>query len=332
MLDPKPHIRPRSPMLLPLAAVATATAAYAARTLVARRTERASAARLRPGSDGIIPGAGPIDLEGHGRGAALLLHGFGDTPQTLAYLAAHLNAQGWAVRAPLLPGHGRSLRAFAESRAEHWLSAAREELTAMRARHGRVALVGLSMGGALATILAAEQSDTPALALVAPYLSMPTLVQRVARAHHLCAPFAPYLAGRGERSIHDPSERPKNLAYGMSTPRLLFELLQVVRLAQAAAPRVVAPTLVVQSREDNRIPTDAGERSYALFQAPVRRLVWLEGCGHLITVDYERDRVFAAVEEWLGEHAASRGPAVASGPDPASNGVVRRAMLRQTPA
>jgi carboxylesterase len=317
-------------MLLPLAAVATA--AYAARALVARRTERTSAARLRPGADGIVPGAGPIELEGRGRGAALLLHGFGDTPQTLTYLAEHLNAQGWAVRAPLLPGHGRSLRAFAESRAEHWLSAAREGLAAMRARHGPVALVGLSMGGALATILAAEQQDTPAIALVAPYLSMPTLVQRVARAHHLCTPFAPYLAGRGERSIHDPSERPKNLAYGMSTPRLLFELLQVVRLARAAAPQVGAPTLVVQSREDNRIPADAGERAYALFQAPVRRLVWLEGCGHLITVDYGRDRVFAAVEEWLGEHAPPGGAVDTSAPDSTPNGVVRRALLRQTPA
>jgi len=291
-------------ILLPSLTLALSTA-YAARTIVARRAERAVAARLRLGADGIVEGAGAIDLAGDGPHAALLLHGFGDTPQTLRYLAEYLNARGWLVRAPLLPGHGRSLRAFAASRASDWLGAARAELAAMRARHGSVAIVGLSMGGALATVLAADEGDVPALALVAPYLSMPGWLRRLALAHRVCTPFVPYLHGRGERSIHDPSERLKSLAYGTSTPRLLFELLQVVRWANAAAPRVTAPTLVVQSREDNRIPADACEGAYARLGAREKRLLWLDGCGHLITVDYGRERVLEAVGAWLAANAAA---------------------------
>jgi len=308
-----------------LATLALATAgAYAAARLAARRRhERAVGARLKSGADGIIPGAGPIDLPGDGPYAVLILHGFGDTPQSVGYLAHYLNVRGWTVRAPLLPGHGRSLRAFAASRAEHWLAAARAELAAMRSRYGSVYVVGVSMGGALATVLAAEVEDVPALALVAPYLSMPARVQRIARLHPLVSAAAPYLPGRGERSIHDPGEQPKNLAYGVTTPRLLFELLRVVRMARDAAPRVTTPTLVIQSRDDHRIPPEACEQAFGLLGGRERRLLWVEGCGHLITVDYERERVFSAVSEWLGAHA----PATTARPRRAP----RRAALRETP-
>jgi esterase/lipase len=60
----------------------------------------------------------------------------------------------------------------------------------------------------------------------------------------------------------------------------------------------------VQSRQDNRIPPEAAERAFALFTTPERRLIWTEGNGHIITVDYGRQTIFAAVVEWLATHVA----------------------------
>src|SRR6185295_12120166 len=113
----------------------------------------------------------------------------------------------------------------------------------------------------------------------------------------------PFLRGGGDRSIRDPNEAARNLAYGFATPRLLVELRRVVERARVAAPTVSAPTLVVQSRQDNRIPPDAAERAFSLFRVPDRRLLWTEGNGHIITVDYGRQAVFAAVADWLEAHA-----------------------------
>jgi carboxylesterase len=278
------------------------------RARVARRARQAVAARLTLGSDGIVVGASPVEFPAADRGGVLLLHGFGDTPQTLGYLAAYLHAQGWGVHAPLLPGHGRTLDAFAASRMSEWLGAARDALTEMRARYDRVSIVGLSMGGSLATILAAETPDVRALVLLAPYLSMPTRLRRAARMHYALAVLLPYLRGGGERSIRDPSEASRNLAYGFTTPRLVFELSRVVAGARAAAPHVSAPTLVVQSRQDNRIPPDAAERAFALFTVPERRLIWTEGNGHIITVDYGYQTIFASVRDWLSAHARAADP------------------------
>jgi carboxylesterase len=277
------------------------------RALAARRIERASAARFAVSPDGIIVGAEAITL-GPPRAAhaALLFHGFGDTPRTLEYAAAELHARGYSVLAPLLPGHGRSLRVFAESRAEQWLAFAREAYREMRQRYERVSLVGLSMGGALATLLAAETDDLPALVLIAPYLGVPPHVRWLGRMHLPVSIWAPYLRGRNPSSIHDDAERARSLAYGGMTARNLRELAWLADGARAALPRVKAPTLIVQSREDNRVAPAVAQAAYDALTAQPKRLVWVEGCGHIITVDRCRAEVLSQLCEWLDDHARGR--------------------------
>jgi esterase/lipase len=126
----------------------------------------------------------------------------------------------------------------------------------------------------------------------------------------LAGALAPYLVTRSELSIRNPAERAKALGYGVTTPRLVRELLGVADRARAALPRVTAPTLYIQSREDNRLDRTVAERSFAALGARVKRLEWVEGCGHIITVDYGRERVVELVAEWLAEHLR---PGIASG-------------------
>lgn len=295
-------------MIGTLLALGAAGAALAVRQAAARRLHRMVAARIPVGPAGIVPGAEPFELAAHDPGApaALLVHGFGDTPQTLRYVAGALHAAGWHVRVPLLPGHGRTLADFGRSGARDWLAHARDELALLRARHGEVSIAGLSMGGAIASVLAAETPELRGLALLAPYLSMPNRIRRLARVHRLVGLALPWAAGRGERSIHDEREVARNLAYGVVAPHLLRELLRVVEESQRALPRITVPTLVVYSRQDNRVPVEAAEREYAKLRAPERELVWLERCGHLVTVDFEHDVVSARVTEFLGRHAGTR--------------------------
>ena len=120
-------------MLAPLL-VTAAVAAALLRLRAARRAERSYAQRRPPSVDGIVPGAEGFTLEGNTGRALLLLHGFGDTPQTLRYLGGRLHAAGFTVHAPLLPGHGRGLRDFATASAEDYARAARAELAWIRDR------------------------------------------------------------------------------------------------------------------------------------------------------------------------------------------------------
>ena len=171
----------------------------------------------------------------------------------------------------------------------------------MRATHRSVSIGGLSMGGAMAAILASESPDIKALVLIAPYLGMP-LTHRIASASHwMWGPIAGVQRSSSPRSILDPEERKKNLGYGAYTARLLYELWRLAAQARRALSSITAPTLVIQSKADPRISSSVAERALAALGAKDKKLCWAEG-GHIITVDFGREKVFAEVTDWLNRH------------------------------
>ena len=232
------------------------------------RATLATAYIVRPtGPSGIVVGADGFVLEHVKAPAVLLLHGAGDTPQTLRYLAGELHRRGFHVVAPLLPGHGRNLESFARVTADEIVVAARTALAELRADRAWVGVIGISMGGAIAARLAADTPDLPALGLASPYLAMPPRIARVAALAPLWGPFVPVMRSAEGISLLDGAERARSLAYGVFTPGALRALATIVRDAAAALPRVAAPTLVVQSREDNRNSVSAAERAFARLGA-----------------------------------------------------------------
>lgn len=261
----------------------------------------------------IIPGAGALDLRAGNARAILLLHGFGDTPQTLAYLARHLHERGFDVRVPLLPGHGRSIEAMDASSHTEWLDSARAELFAMRARYRWAAVGGLSMGGTIAAILAAEMCDLPSLVLIAPYLTMPRHLRWISSTSGVWSDIVGPIRAATTRSIIDPAERRANLSYGAVTGRSMRELSRLVGKARGALGRITAPTLFIQSEEDNRLSPQGARRAFSELRMESKKLVLTRDGGHIITVDYGRERVFEEVRTWLETGPGTFAPARAPG-------------------
>ena len=164
------------------------------------------------------------------------------------------------------------------------------------------------MGGALAVQLAAEHPEIPAVGLVAPYLAMPRRLERLAMLSSIWGVLVP--AGRSAEgmSVFDPVERDRNLAYGVFTAAGLRALRDSMRRAHAALPRVSAPTLMIQSREDNRITAPDAERAFALIGSHDKELQWVTGASHIITVDYGRDQVIARLAAFMESHLTPRAP------------------------
>jgi len=281
-----------------VAALAAARASYP------HYMERRAARRRRLGADGIIPGAASITLERAGAPAVLVLHGAGDTPQVVAELAEHLHASGFAVRAPLLFGHGRALRELRHVTSQRWLDDAEREYDALAAVHRTVALVGLSMGGALAIGLAARHPNTCSLVLLAPYVTMSPWMRTLARSSRVWGSAVPYFSSRGRRSIHDREAAARALGHGVFTPAALHALARVMDDARAMLPRVTAPTLVVQSVEDNRISPAAATQAFDAIGAPEKEMRWIRGAGHVITVDHGHQQVIDAATGWLRTHCS----------------------------
>jgi carboxylesterase len=286
-------------LLIPLVAGAGATW----RALSARRTERAYTSRFTAATGGVVAGAESFTLQGtNGRGL-LLLHGSGDTPQTLRYLAQRLNAAGYTVSAPLLPGHGRTPRDFTQVSATAYLATAREALDQLRARSSWLGVGGLSMGGGIAAQLAAESPDVRVLLLLAPYLTPSPSVRWAARTSAIWGLVQPYLGARGETSVHDIAARNASYAYGVFPPKALCALVETARRGRDALGRVTVPTLVINSEQDNRIPAALAAAATSTLRGPAERH-WVAGCGHVITVDYCKGKVVELVLAFLARHAA----------------------------
>lgn len=258
--------------------------------------------RRRLSAAGVVIGGEGFELARFGAPAVLLIHGAGDTPQTVHYLADELFARGYHVSAPLLPGHGRTIEDFRHVTAGAWSDAASAALSELQSRHEWVGVIGVSMGGALAVQLAAASPELPALGLVAPYLSMPHRIARAAQWSWLWGLLSPLVASSEGRSILDPAEQERNLAYGVFTAAALRALRETMRRAVAALPRVTVPTLLIQSREDNRIAVADTEREFARLGATEKRLEWISGAAHIITVDFGHERVNAALADWMDAH------------------------------
>lgn len=162
-----------------------------------------------------------------------------------------------------------------------------------------VGLLGLSMGGALAAIVAATAQSLPALVLLAPYVAMPPMLTAAALLHRAWGPLAGQFKGSSERSILDPEERAKTLAYGVTTAGALRQLLAVTRAARTALPSIAAPTLIMQSRNDNRVARKVAKHAYRTIPATDKRLVFVDNSGHVLTVDYDRALVVSEVRSWF---------------------------------
>ncbi len=100
-------------------------------------------------------------------GVAVLLHGMTDSPYSLRHIGELYRANGYAVVAIRLPGHGTVPAGLARAKAEDWEAAARLAVReAMRLAPGRpLHLVGYSNGATLAVIHALDATKDPALGM-----------------------------------------------------------------------------------------------------------------------------------------------------------------------
>lgn len=290
-------------------AVAATAAILVRRDLYRRSVERAFEARYggTRNVQGVIAGAEGFSLVGTGDRAMVLLHGYNDSPQTLRSPAAALHAAGWTVYVPLLPGHGRSLAAFAAATAIDWINAGRDAVREAMQRHPRVAVGGLSMGGAVAVIIAAEEPAVQGAMLFAPFLVHSRRLGAIAALWPLLTLWTKYLTGgKATRSIRDPRAREAIIAYRCSTPRLMRELKHVVLRARAALPAVRQPVFMAQSGDDYRIPPSQAQDAFNALGSSDKHLHWTTGNGHVITMDYGHSELSAEAVAWIESRVPAR--------------------------
>lgn len=229
----------------------------------------------------------PFIHQGSNGDAVLVLHGFTSGPASMRPWADALAAAGYSVSLPLLPGHGTSWQDLATTPFTDIVAAVAREYESLAARHARVFVCGLSMGGALALHLASSHSPA-GLVLVNPGLTFDQAAARFAGALRFVVPSV--------NAIADDIAMPGNSegAYTRTPVAGVHQLGKLFRATIDRLPRVSCPVLVYRSETDHVVP----ESSITALQrglgptAPltIRRL---PRSYHVATLDYDAQEIFA---------------------------------------
>jgi carboxylesterase len=200
------------------------------------------------------------------RGSALLIHGFMGTPAEMRPLAAALNDSGFRVYAPLLPGFGANISHLDQVGRREWLAAVGQIWSDLHARGDADVLLGFSMGGAIALHLANELPPSR-LILLAPLWKLlggdPRLqalpvvkhfvrtVRPFARADFSDPEIRRFFSGVTPNGDIDDPDMQNMIRNDIKLPTsTLDELRRLAANSVKLAPRITAPTLILQGTGD----------------------------------------------------------------------------------
>jgi carboxylesterase len=236
---------------------------------------------------------GPIDLEGR-TPLVLLFHGFAGTPWELQPVANALHGAGFAVHAPLLPGHGVSPEDLSRTGWHHWSAFVREHTERALARHGRILIVGMSLGGLLAidATVALQHRGVVGVVTLGCALRLSTTATgflTLAQALGDRMPDA-YLRKNGS-DVRDPAVRHANPGYSTNPLRAAREILHGQRAVRACLPALRVPLLALHGAKDGTAPLQASLELVDRAGSVDKVLIVLPRSGHLIAVDHDRDEV-----------------------------------------
>lgn len=253
-----------------------------------------------------LPDHSPFSSPAAGDGARIgvvLSHGFTGSPHGLRTWARSLADAGFAVRMPLLPGHGTSWQELARTRWTQWHGALDNAYLELEKECDHVFAAGLSMGGALALRIAATRPVSGVI-LVNPGLVIDDPRAPLAGILKLVLKSTPAIANDILKPGMDEGAYPRTPVAAAHELNKMFK--DTIRLL----PRVTAPVRVFRSTVDHVISDSSiVALRRGLTNAPLT-LTSLENSYHVATLDHDAEDIFRGSVEFirtvLADTASSR--------------------------
>jgi carboxylesterase len=246
----------------------------------------------------VIRGAEPFAF-GEGRDAVLFLHGWTSSPREMRFLAERIAPLGFRCEGPRLKGHGTRLEDLAPTRFPEYLAESEAAFSALAARHARVFVCGLSMGGLLALHLA-RAFPVAGLILVAPFLlpagrtfGIPNswLIGKV--------PLPAALAKGKDGPILDPEGLAGHIAYRAMPSASMVSVVLAARRLLAGLPRIISPALIFHAVHDRTSDFRGSQLLIERLGGEDKALVAFNRGNHVLTLDFPRNRIEAETLAWL---------------------------------
>lgn len=242
-----------------------------------------------------MSGAESFFFKGTNERAVLLLHGYTGAPSEMRLLGEYLNNKGFTVKCVLLPGHGTTPEDLNETTTDDWYAEAERACCELLSSHSKVMVAGLSMGGLLTIRIASQLPIDRAAILAAPIY----LQDKRVPLFPILKYFIKYLP-KQKRNYHEAAKY--NVAYDKMPTKPIGSILQMIKTAKAEyIPKIEIPCLIMQSRIEHTVAPKSAQYIYDNIKSKIKKLVWFEHCGHILTLDNEREKIFELVGEFFSQ-------------------------------
>lgn len=269
------------------------------------------------------PDAKGIFLKGGNDRAVILIHGVTGTPLEMGYLAKSLNKNGYSIACPLLANHGGSLALLKRSKWQDFYRTVQKAFLDLKSenRPEKIFIAGLSIGALLALILADQfKDDISGVSCLSPTIfydgwNIPWSRQLLFLAYF--TPLRNFFYFKEEppygikneairEVVHkyyssaafDDSEETLKYGYPYIPMTLLHQHYLLVKYFKQRLPHLNIPTQLIQARNDDMTSVRNSQFIYDRIGSAVKEIILLDNSYHVITADYERDKVAQEMERF----------------------------------
>ncbi|TWI72241.1 esterase/lipase [Desulfobotulus alkaliphilus] len=243
----------------------------------------------------------PFFLEGMpGRAGVLLIHGYLSLPARMQALGDILQKKGFWVYGVRLPGHGTSLEDLEKAKAGQWEDAVLEGYALLHVLCGKVAAVGVSLGGLLASLLAVRIPGLRALCLV----GVPSRIQE----YRLCDEpgsaiwdriFSRIRTGKKEKMRLPCGLEASGMGYREHSETVFREMALLAEKVRTGVPLIRVPCMVLQGRKDPLVAPEAAPEIFKRLETAHKELYLADSLFHDILSEDGGERIWDLITGFL---------------------------------
>lgn len=208
--------------------------------------------------------------------AILMIHGFGGEFSEISPLYDLLTQKDYTVKAPTLAGHGGSKKDLSQTSFTDWITSTIETFSALKVEYGKVAVIGFSMGGLVATNLYAL---TPFASLIT--INTPIYFWNI---REMLKNLRVDFASCAQRYIYEARNKPVNS---------LFEFMKILNRSKELFHDVSCDTLILQSLDDDIVKPKSADYIYDSVAGYKKKCFYDAGSHQIL----KTDKVYEISEE-----------------------------------
>ncbi len=232
----------------------------------------------------------------------LLCHGYKSAPKEMHDLAKFINGFGFKTYGVRLKGHGTAPINIKEVSWQDWQNSMQRGYAALRNLCNRVVIVGFSTGGLLALVCASKKQNLTGVVSINSALKLRDIRARFVPGINLWNELLDKLSIEKSKMeyIDDQPENP-HINYSRNYLIGVEQLERLMQVCDDNLDKVVAPTLVIQSKRDPVVNPISGKMIFEKIRSENKKIFEPDFDNHCVITGKNKEEIFEIIKSFFAK-------------------------------